>query len=259
MRSIFFLSAFLISFFVSASAHPEWGPTGHRSIGAIAEKHLNHKTQKKIDKILKGKSLARVATFGDDIKSDPRYNKFKTWHYVNYPFGTKYINAQKNPAGDVVVGIERCIAILKDEHTSPEDQEFYLKLLVHLVGDLHQPMHAGLAEDKGGNDFQVRWFNRGTNLHRLWDSDMIETYNMSYSELANTMVEQPKEWIKIKQEGSPSQWIDESHALAEQIYKSAKIGEKLSYRYSYDHFSTVRDRLYLAGIRLARILNDIYS
>ena len=259
MKIFSVLLLFFFSFHSFAGNHPEWGPTGHRTIGDIAQKHLSHKAQKNIDKILKGYSLAFVSTFGDDIKSDSRYRKFSVWHYVNYSFGITYKESVKNPDGDVVTGIEKCIRILKDKNTSPQDQEFYLKLLVHLVGDLHQPMHVGLADDKGGNDFQVRWFNKGTNLHRLWDNDMIEKYNMSYTELSDNMVEPSKEWILAKEEGSIDQWADEIHLIAEKVYQSATIGQKLSYRYSYDHFETVRQQLYTAGIRLAKILNDIYG
>ena len=156
-------------------------------------------------------------------------------------------------------GVGPFISILKNKDTSKEDQEFYLKLMVHLVGDLHQPLHVGLADDKGGNDFQVRWFNRGTNLHRVWDSDMIDSNKMSYTELSDNMVQYPKKWIKAKQNGSIDQWADEIHLVAEKVYQSAEIGEKLGYRYSYDYFNTARMQLYLAGIRLAKILNDIYG
>ena len=256
------ISILLLSFLflnTSANTKPEWGATGHRTIGDVAQKHLTKKTKRNIETILKGQSLAFVSTFGDDIKSDKKYDQFKPWHYVNYPFGTLYKDSQKNSNGDVVYGIEKCIAILKDKSTSIEDQAFYLKLLVHLVGDLHQPLHAGIADDKGGNDFQVRWFNKGTNLHRVWDSQMIESHNMSYTELSDNLIEYPKEWIKSKQNGTVSQWVDEVHLIAQKVYQSAEIGEKLSYRYSYDNFDTARMQLYVAGIRLAKILNDIYG
>ncbi len=258
LRSIILFISFL---FINSLVFsiPNWGATGHRTIGTVAQKHLTNKTKRKIETILKGQSLAFVSTFGDDIKSDNKYNQFKPWHYVNYPYGTYYKDSQKNSNGDVVMGIEKCIAILKDKNTSIDDQAFYLKLLVHLIGDLHQPLHVGIADDKGGNDFQVRWFNKGTNLHRVWDSDMINSNNMSYTELADNLVEYPKEWVKSKQNGSVSQWADEVHLIAEKVNKSAEIGEKLGYRYSYDNFDTVRMQLYVAGVRLAKVLNDIYG
>lgn len=244
---------------INANRNPNWGPTGHRTTGEIAEKYLTKKTKKQIHKLLQGESLAFVSTFGDEIKSDKRYNKFYTWHYVNFPFDTKYKDSDKNPKGDIVMGIDNCITILKNKESSQEDKIFYLKLLVHLIGDLHQPLHIGRGEDKGGNDIQVRWHNKGTNLHRVWDSNMIESWNMSYLELASNARILSKEQINSIQNGTVLDWTYETQNLAKQVYNSAKIGEKLGYKYSYDHFGTVRSQLQKAGIRLAKILNDIYQ
>jgi len=256
-----FLSIVILfsSLTINANNSPDWGSTGHRTIGVIAEKHLTKKAKKQIEKLLQGESLAFVSTFGDDIKSDSRYNKFYTWHFVNFPFNTKYEDSEKNPKGDIVTGIQKCIAILKDKDTSQEDQVFYLKFLVHLIGDLHQPLHVGRAEDKGGNDIQVRWHNKGTNLHRVWDSNMIASWNMSYTELAENAKNLNKQQIEIIKKGSVLDWTYESQKLAIKVYNSAKVGEKLGYRYSYDHFKTVRSQLQKSGIRLAKVLNEIYG
>ncbi len=260
IKQVFLIFLIVFSYHQSSANNTaDWGPTGHRTTGVIAEKHLTKKAKKHIDQLLHGQSLALVSTFGDDIKSDSRYNKFYTWHYVNFPFNTKYKDSDKNPKGDVITGIDYCIQVLKNKNSSIEDQIFYLKLLVHLIGDMHQPLHVGKAEDKGGNDIQVRWFNKGTNLHRLWDSDMIEHFNMSYTELAANADQLSKHQIKMIQEGSVLDWVYETQKLAMQTYNSAKIGEKLGYRYAYDHFSTARSQLQKAGIRLAKILNDIYD
>jgi len=256
---IFIFFTLLFSFQVNATNIFDWGPTGHRTTGEIAENYLTKKTKKRIDALLQGQSLAFVSTFGDDIKSDKQYNKFYTWHYVNFPFNTKYKDSDKNPKGDIVSGIDYCINVLKNKNSSKEDQVFYLKLLVHLIGDLHQPLHVGRGEDKGGNDIQVRWFNRGTNLHRLWDSDMIEHFNMGYTELAANAEKLNKNQVIQIQKGTILDWTYETQKLAIKTYNSAKIGEKLGYRYAYDHFTTVRSQLQKAGIRLAKILNDIYK
>jgi len=256
---IFIFFTILFSIQINATNIFDWGPTGHRTTGEIAENYLTKKTKKHIDELLHGQSLAFVSTFGDDIKSDNQYNKFYTWHYVNFPFNTKYEDSNKNPKGDVVTGIDYCINVLKNKNSSKEDQVFYLKFLVHLIGDLHQPMHVGKGEDKGGNDIQVRWFNKGTNLHRLWDSDMIEHFNMSYTELATNAEKLNKHQVSQIQQGSVLDWTYETQKLAIKTYNSVKIGEKLGYRYAYDHFTTVRSQLQKAGIRLAKILNDIYG
>ncbi|MDH3323610.1 MAG: S1/P1 nuclease [Flavobacteriaceae bacterium] len=259
-KSILYIAVFFFySIQLFANNTPNWGATGHRTVGLIAEKHLTKKSQKQIEKILQGQSLAFVSTYGDEIKSDPKYKKFYAWHFVNFPFNTKYEDSNKSPEGDIITGINYCIDILKNKNSSQEDQVFYLKFLVHLMGDLHQPMHVGKAEDKGGNDFQVRWHNKGTNLHRVWDSNMIESWDMSYSELANNTKDLNKQQIENIQNGSILNWTYETQKLSQQVYKSATIGEKLGYKYSYDHFGTVRSQLQKAGIRLAKILNDIYG
>ena len=242
-----------------ANEIPNWGVTGHRTIGNLAEKHLSKKSKKQIKKLLQGQDLAFVSTFGDEIKSDNKYKKFYTWHFVNFPFDTKYEDSEKNPDGDIVNGINFCIEILKNKNSSNEDKVFYLKLLVHLIGDLHQPLHVGRSQDKGGNDIKVKWHYKSSNLHRVWDSEMIESWNMSYSELADSAKELNEQQIKNIQQGSVLDWTYESQKLAKTVYSSAAMDDKLSYRYSYDHFTTVRSQLQKAGIRLAKILNEIYN
>ena len=249
---------FLNTSFLTA-LKPVWGPTGHRATGKIAEKHLSKKAQREIDKLLNGESLAFVSTFADQIKSDRKYNDFYTWHYLNMPLDSRYEDSEKNPKGDLVTGINKCISVLKDESSSQNDKAFYLKMLVHLVGDLHQPMHIGQAEDKGGNTIQVQWFGRGSNLHRVWDEDMISEWGMSYAELAANTQDLSKEQIKAIEKGTVIDWVHDTQKLSKIAYNSVEVGEKLRYRYSYDHFATVRSQLQKGGIRLAKILNELFS
>lgn len=236
-----------------------WGKTGHRATGEIAEDYLTNRAKREIHKILNGDGLALVSTFGDEIKSDARYRKYSPWHYVNIPFGETYQELDKNPQGDLIAGIRNCIAVLKNENSSQEEKVFYLKLLVHFVGDLHQPMHMGLKSDKGGNDFQVRWFGKGSNLHRVWDSEMLNSYKMSYSELAENQAELSKDELREIRQGGLLDWAAESQNIVEKIYQSVDVGDKLGYKYMYDWFPTVREQLQKGGIRLAKILNEIYS
>jgi len=255
------ISILLFFIFISNSCFstPIWGPTGHRALGEIAEKYLKKRVKRKIKKLLNGESLAFVSTYADEIKSDKKYRAFYTWHYINFPFNTNYNDSDKNPKGDLISGIDSCINILKSKNSSKKDKVFYLKMLIHLIGDLHQPLHVGRAEDKGGNSVQVQWFNKGTNLHHVWDIDMIEKWNMSYIELANNTSAVSKSDIKAFQSGSVLDWVYESQKLAISVYNSADSGDNLRYRYSYNHFGTVRKQIQKGGIRLAKILNDIFK
>ncbi|RMA58472.1 S1/P1 nuclease [Ulvibacter antarcticus] len=251
---------FLIVFSAQTlTATNDWGKTGHRVTGEIAQNYLSKKAQKKISKLLNGASLAFVSNYGDDIKSDDAYRSYSPWHYVNFPFDSTYEAHPKSEKGDLIAGINTCIEVLKNETSSNQEKVFHLKMLVHFIGDLHQPLHIGLAEDKGGNDFQVRWFNDGTNLHTVWDTKMIEDFSMSYTELAKNTDVLTKNELENIQSGKVIDWMNESRALCKEIYASTEIGDKLSYRYIYDHMNTVRSQLQKGGIRLAVLLNNIFG
>ncbi|MFQ3297620.1 MAG: hypothetical protein ACI921_001613, partial [Polaribacter sp.] len=147
----FKLFLLITAFFFAKPAAEEvvfWGQNGHRVTGEIAENHLKKRAKKKIDKLLKGQSLAFVSTYADEIKSDSAYRTYYPWHYINMDLDQSYAEASKNPKGDLVTGITKCIEVLKDGESSFEDKSFHLKMLVHFVGDLHQPMHIGQKEDK---------------------------------------------------------------------------------------------------------------
>ena len=236
-----------------------WSNTGHRVTGEIAERYLTRKARKQVYKILKGQSLAEVSNYADDIKSDPAFRKFGPWHYVNIPADKKYGDVTPNPDGDILMAIQKCISVLEDESSNPDDKLFYLKMLVHFLGDLHQPMHIGRAEDRGGNDIQLQWFDQGSNLHRVWDFHMIEDFGMSYTELANKLPELSKKAAKDMQKGSLLDWVEETQEITNQVYASVKVGDKLGYAYSYRFWGTVEEQLLKGGVRLAGILNRIYG
>jgi len=255
--------ALLLLLIVSQIAYSNaifWGKTGHRVVGEVAENYLNGKARRAIKKLLNGESLALASTYGDEIKSDDRYRSFGPWHYVNFSFDKKYGEETPSESGDLINGIERCVEVLKNDTATKEEKVFYLKFLIHLVGDLHQPLHVGRGEDKGGNDIQVQWFGQGSNLHRVWDSDMIDNFGMSYTELATNLPKLNKEKRKEIQSGVLLDWVYESQKLAkEQAYPSARVGENLRYRYMYNHFNTVKEQLLKGGLRLAKILNDTFN
>lgn len=250
----------LFSMSISLFANkPNWGATGHRTVGEIAENYLTRKAKKAINKLLDSHGLAFYSTFADDIKSDKAFDKYYTWHYVNFDFDTEYDPAKADKNGDLIQGLETCIKTLKDPNASAEDKAFYLKMLIHFIGDLHQPLHVGRGEDKGGNDIKVKWFNESSNLHRVWDSDMIDSYKMSYYEIADNSEKLSKNQVLAIQKGSILDWAYESQGLAKTVYASAKNDDKLSYRYSYDYLTTMRQQLQKSGIRLAKVLNDIFG
>lgn len=235
-----------------------WGQNGHRVVGFVAEKHLSKKAKKQIRKILEGNSLAEVSVWMDDIRSDDAYDHTHDWHWVTVPAGMKYEDTEKNPKGDLIMKIEELVEALKAGNLTAEQEEEYLKFLVHLVGDLHQPMHVGSGDDAGGNAVKVEWFGDRSNLHRVWDSEMIDSKNLSFTEIARFLGEPEKSEIKAWQSSSIRDWAYESRSYLPEAYELPENG-RLGYKYMYEHYDTVEQRLLQAGVRLAGLLNEIYG
>jgi len=237
----------------------EWGQTGHRVVGVIAQQHLTPKAQSRIDELLEGRSLAEISTYGDDIKSDPKYKSLNPWHYVNLPLETPYSDATKNPKGDVVMAIKKSVAEIKNPNTTKEEKVFYLKLLVHFVGDVHQPMHVGRAEDRGGNNIRLQWFGQSTNLHWLWDSQLINSHGMSYTELARDLKPLSSQAVEEIQKQPLEKWVEESHSLANTIYEASPPNSTLGYEYRYQFLPLLKTQLQKGGLRLAALLNELFK
>lgn len=259
MKKLILLS---ISFtLLTTSAHREayfWGQTGHRVVGHIADGMLSRKAQKQVKRVLGHETLAEVSTWMDEVRSDRDYSYATTWHYATIPDGETYETAKKQENGDVIWAIEKIVRELKAGNLSEEDEATNLKFLVHLVGDIHQPLHVGNGTDRGANDVKVKWFSSNANLHAVWDSRMIDGKQYSYTELANKINHPTKADIKAWQAATVRDWAYESMSYRQRIYALPE-SNRLSYRYSYDNFDLVEYRLLQAGVRLAGVINDIYK
>jgi hypothetical protein len=253
-----FLKVFGIILFLNSSISVfGWGVTGHRAVGLIAERNLSPAAKKKLEKILAGESIAMVSTWMDEIRSDSTYNHTADWHWVTIETGKTYEESPKNPKGDVIMTIDRLIAELKSQKLTPKQEMEHVKMLIHLVGDIHQPLHVGFGDDQGGNRVRLKWFREDSNLHRVWDSDMIDGTRLSYTELADAVGKPTKETISNLQKDGVRTWANESMGMRKQVYA---IGDgNLSYKYSYQNFGSVKQRILEAGIRLAGVLNSIYG
>jgi hypothetical protein len=234
-----------------------WGQTGHRVIGEVAQAHLNRKAQKAVNKLLEGSSLAAVSTYMDEIKSDDKYDYTHDWHWVTIPSGETYPETEKNPDGDAVEAINRMKKVLADETKTQAERAKALKFLVHLVGDLHQPLHVGNGLDRGGNNVKVKWFGKSSNLHRVWDSEMLRSRDFAYSELSEELLgtlnkKTKEEWSR----GATEDWAHEAMQYREQVYNTGNT-ERMGYRYTYKNWDLLTQQLAKGGVRLAAILNQI--
>ena len=251
MRLIVFLIASLLSII-------NWGSTGHRALAEVASFYLTENAKYKINEILDGETIVTASMYADDIKSDSIYNEYYNWHFINMELDEDYEDTVPSEKGDVFIAINKCIDILESDSVTDSEKSFYLKLLIHFIGDLHQPMHIGRYEDRGGNRVYVKWFGRNSNLHRVWDSDMINGYNMSYSELAKNLAIPEKLEIEFKRDDLIG-WVNEIHSYTRKIYNGVSIDDNLGYEYQYENFQTVRDLILKGGLRLASVLNYLFD
>lgn len=239
-----------------------WGQTGHRVTGAVADRYLSGVARAHVQLLLGTETLAQAATWPDDMRSDTAAFWQKTaspFHYVTIPIGRTHAQAGAPPEGDGVTALDRFAKVLRDPKASLEDKRLALRFTIHIVGDLHQPLHAGRPGDRGGNDVKVSWFGEASNLHSVWDSKMIDSRQLSHSELAQWLVEAitPAEVVAWSS-ADPEVWIAESVKLRETVYPAGP-DPKLSYDYAYRHRTAVDGRLSRAGVRIAAYLNRIFG
>jgi len=235
-----------------------WGQTGHRVTGAIATQHLSNEARIAINAILPNETLSEASTYADEMRSNPSRYWQKTaspFHYVTVREGKEYKRAPKN--GDSVSALKQFRKVLLNKDASHSEKQLALRFTIHLIGDLHQPLHVGNGTDRGGNDRKLRFFRQDSNLHRVWDSGMIDQKKLSYTEWTIWLSEKiTTENITEWQQTDPKVWIKESTGIRDRIYPES---DSLSYRYMYDNLPILKQRLQQAGIRIAAYLNEIYQ
>lgn len=250
----------------TTNAVKAWGPIGHRVVAEIASFHLNQKARQAISGIIGNETLAMIANWPDFIKSDTtdQYKHTSPWHYLDFPghcSRATFDSIMAASSGENLYTMTLAmIKELKSPVTPKARKRFALSFLVHMIGDMHMPLHVGRDEDQGGNKIQVSWFERPTNLHRVWDEHLIDFQQYSYTEYAGLLnrVMTPAQ-AKAIRAGSPADWMWESHLLSDKIYDRTRPGEKLSYRYNYLFMEDLNSQLLKGGVRLAKVLNDIFK
>lgn len=256
MKRILFVQILL----VSAISAFGWGQKGHDVTAYIAERHLTPQAKEKVNEILGGKSIVYWANWLDNASHTRPYAYTKTWHYKNVDEGVRYEEAPANPAGDIVTAIKSQIETLSTPAVTPEQQELALKILVHIVGDMHQPLHMGHATDLGGNRVKVRFFGRDTNLHSVWDTNIAESgHKWSYSEWQQQLDRVTPEEEESIVSGTIDDWAKEGVNLAGMVYRETKTGDNMSYNEVVYWTPVVETQFLHGGLRLAHILNTLFD
>ena len=257
-----------ISMLLNSISSFAWGSKGHDIVAAIAEQNLTPKAKKALNELLDGKSIVYYSSWMDQIQNSPYweygYNKTKTWHYANVDKGLTYETMQKNENGDVLTGLNFLTKELKENYAELTDsmRVDYVKMIVHMVGDMHCPMHAGRLSDRGGNGFKLKWFGQNTSLHSLWDSKIIESARTwSYSEWRDHLDIVNKKYKKEVVKGTYEEWFTATVSNAAMLYEyqeSLEDGRMNPYEYVYKFSPMLEEQLLLGGLRLAYVLNSIF-
>lgn len=236
---------------------PFWGQTGHRVIARVAAGRLSPEARRTVQQLIPGESLASVATWADSIR--PHRPATAPWHYVNIPvWDSIYRPAAVCPTGNcIVAALEKQLMILADRQQSRSARADALKWVVHLVGDLHQPLHVGDRGDRGGNDVKLTWDGRTSNLHSVWDSGLLAGTGTSEEQLVVqvTRTLQRRGDLARLTSGSIIDWAIESHDVARDVvYPFLPASLALDQGYLDKVQLALTDRVVRASARLAALL-----
>ncbi len=240
-----------------------WGPHSHALVAEIAARHLEPKVRAEVEQLLGDRAdlaMREISTWADEVRSQQKYRDTVPLHYVNFPRGTcNYLVRTSCRDGRCIVEeLSRQVRRMADHRLTDGERAVALAFVIHYVGDIHQPLHAGWVDDRGGNDFQVRVGRKGMNLHALWDDFLARTAKLRVREHADKLLITPLldgrlQWARNR----PVFWALEScHIVNSVVYpESGQITDE----YLQQMLPVAEERIELAGRRLAVLLNTVLS
>ena len=244
-----------------------WGQEGHRIIAQIAYDNLTKKARKQVDKVMGDHGMIYWANWADEIKSDNIYPQSikDGWHFQDFDPGMSdslvadALTHYPAEGGNLYRVLDSLELEMAAERASAINAVHVLRFFVHLNGDRYCPMHMAHMDDKGGNAVKMKWFGKDTNLHTVWDTKLIESQGYSYTEYAAMIQREYKDIRRRVEQMSDEQLLVESYHVTEAIYQYQQIWDGNTYHYIYTWRQPMEKQLYIAGIRLAQLLNNIYK
>jgi len=255
-----------------------WGQKGHRIIAKIALDNLNQRLRINgapggLRLAVSGERLIYFANWADEIKSDTIYPTSYDWHFQDFDGGMSdsaiiaTLTDYPQAGGNLFRAMDELVSRLQNKGQREEaeslipdmPEEDMLKFIVHLTGDRYCPMHTAHMDDRGGNDVKVQWFGKNTNLHSIWDAELIESQGYSYTEYAQFLEHKYGRQKKAIMAMSREELLLRNYHLTEAIYAYQETWDGNPYHYIYHWREAMEEQLYIAGIRLAKLLNEIYK
>lgn len=250
-----FIVALIIStvFFLPNSCFA-WGEKGHALVAQVAINYLDANTKKIVNQYLDGMTFEEAANWMDDIKSDKKYDYMRKWHYINADKGQ---SIAPNNEENIISALTKTFEELKNYKTlSNEDVKIKICIIFHLIGDSHQPLHVGYGQDRGGNDFQINFYGKGTNLHSFYDSGIIEYKGLTLSECLKAKKYTKEELSEIEKIDVVT-WANQSRSYLKTIYNVGN--RKISDAYINNNYPIIQEQILKAGIRLSSVLKYIFK
>ena len=260
MSKIKYIIFFAILAF-SAGQLLAWGPTGHRVVAQIAYDNLNCRARHRVDRVLGKHGIIYWSTWADNIKSDTIYPESYDWHFQDLDSGLSDsagladLTHYPTVGGNLFRAMDSLVNLLRHDPGNVDA----LRFLIHIASDRFCPMHMGHLEDLGGNTIRFDWFKQPYNLHRLWDEGIIIAVGYSYTEYANYLEDRFADQKKAIRRMSDGELLLHNYRLTEQIYAYQQEWNGNPYVYVYRFAPDMEWQLYAAGIRLAKLLNEIYG
>jgi len=249
MRKLITGLAFLV---LTSTKTTAWGPEGHAIVGRLAMQFVKPDVRANVLKILGGMSIDTAANWMDIMRRNQDYDFMRTWHYVEFPKGQPYKETSKD---NLVNRLTWTFNELKNKKVYSDEQiKFDLLVMLHLMGDLHMPLHAGYEDDLGGNRVMIQYDTIKThNLHRFWDEDIIRLSNITQQDVLALMKDNDIDGQKI----DFMSWMKESRALLGEVYNFPDF--TITDAYLKKNKEVVKRQLLSAAMRLAKILNTLFS
>jgi hypothetical protein len=232
-----------------------WGPEGHHYVAEIAKLYLDKGVEEKVQKVLGSMTFDEAALWMDEIKKDHAYDNMKPWHYINIDKDKTYV---KTDEGNVVNELEKSIAKLNNKKDLKEDEiNLNVKIVFHLVADLHMPLHDGYGSDRGGNDIKVDFLGAQKNLHYIWDMGIIEYKKVTVNDCIKAGTQFSKAEIKELQKIDVVKWMEQSRSYLKDVYDFKD--NTLTEEYITKSVPIIEKQIFIAGIRLAAVLNQAFG
>jgi len=233
-----------------------WGKVGHHIIVEIAKGYVSKDVQDSVNKYLGDMTWDAASTWMDELRGNAQYDYMKQWHYINIEKGNQYDTTIEN-GNNVVKQLEIAINNLKNRSKfTKEEINLNIKVLFHLMGDLHQPLHVGYGIDRGGNSIKLTFNGKQLSLHRVWDTDIIEYKKLTVEGIQGMIDKTSHRKIRKMVKGNPVFWLNQSRTTLDVVYSYTDV---ISEDYINKSYPIIENLLMEGGLRLGNVLNEIFK